>query len=210
MTGVFASSATSCPLPAIKCRAWLYTTIEPSAGHDPASIYLDKVALDGVLPADQSYQAIVDRDGDGLLELEVRFEQDKIWPNLQTGENSLTVAGELGALGFLGTDTVVVGGLKARGEFSPNVFRQSSGHPEVSLKLRGCYGGAAIDTSSIRLNGVVPIRRVVSSTNQQTVVEFDHDKARAVLPVGERVEVVVTGLAFGQPFRAVDHIKVKP
>ncbi|MET0557020.1 MAG: CARDB domain-containing protein [Vicinamibacteria bacterium] len=209
-TAVLANAVALCPIPPIKCGAWLYATIEPPAGHDPASIELDKVALDGVLPADQTYQAIVDRDGDGLPELEVRFEQDKVWPDLRTGPNSLTVAGELGDFEFQGTDTVVLSGLKARGEFTPNIFRQTSGHPQVSLKLRGCYVGAAIDTSSIRLNGVLPIRRVVSSTNQQTVVEFDHAAARALLPVGDRVEVVVTGLSSGQPFRSVDHIKVRP
>jgi hypothetical protein len=80
----------------------------------------------------------------------------------------------------------------------------------VELVLRGCYRHDAIDIDSIRLNGVVPVRRLIGSSLQRTIVEFDRDESIAVLPIGIRVEVVVTGRSNGQPFRAVDYIKVQP
>jgi hypothetical protein len=200
----------ACPLPPITCRQWLYATIEPSAGHDPAAIEVDKVVLDGFLPADPSYHAIVDRDGDGLPEMEVRFEQDKIWLQLQTGSNPLELGGEIDGLDFVGAGTVELAGLKARANFTPAIYSTFSRHPRVELTLRGCYVDQAIDIASIRLNGVVPIRQVISSSSVRTVIEFDRDATIAVLPRGNRVEVVVTGLAWGQPFRAVDYIKVQP
>lgn len=209
-TALAADATTACPLPPITCRRWLRATLEPPAGHDPASIDVASLVLDGSLKADPAYHVIVDRDGDLLPELEVRFEGDKVWPKLETGSNSRTVTGMIGGLEFVGSASVEMAGLKARADFTPAIFSTATRHPRVELRLRGCYRHTAIDVDSIRLNGVVPVRKLISSTNARTIVEFDRDAALAVLPIGSRVEIVVTGLSHGQPFRAVDYIRVKP
>jgi hypothetical protein len=209
-TAVFDNVKKFCALPPITCRPWLYATLEPPTGHDPASIDVPALLLDGFLKPDPTYQAIVDRDGDLLPELEVRFEGDKVWPLLEPGSNALAVTGRMGDLDLVGSAFVDVGGLKARADFTPAIYTTGSRHPRVELVLRGCYVDTAIDVASIRLNGVVPVRQLISSTPARTIVEFDRDASIAVLPFGNRVEIVVTGLANGQPFRAIDYIKVRP
>jgi hypothetical protein len=209
-TAVFSDVQKVCVLPQRICRPWLYATLEPPAGIDPASIDVDSLLLERLLKADPGHHVVVDRDGDLLPELEVRFEQDEVWPWLETGSNALGVTGTIGSDDFLGASSVELGGLKARADFTPAVFSTTSRHPRVELVLRGCYRHDAIDIDSIRLNGVVPVRRLISSSLQRTIVEFDRDESIAVLPIGIRVEVVVTGRSNGQPFRAVDYIKVQP
>ena len=210
VTAVFDDVTKFCALPSITCRPWLYATLEPPAGIDPASIDVDSLRLDRLLKADPNHHLIVDRDGDLLPELEVRFEQDKVWPWLETGENALGVSGTIGTDDFVGAASVELAGIKARADFTPAIYSTTSRHPRVELVLRGCYRHEAIDIDSIRLNGVVPVRRLISSSLQRTIVEFDRDQSIAVLPLGNRVEIVVTGLSNGQPFRAVDYIKVQP
>jgi subtilase family serine protease len=209
-TALAVDVTTACPLPPITCRRWLHATLEPPAGLDPATIDVKSLVLDGRLKADPDYHVIVDRDGDLVPELEVRFEGDKVWPKLQTGSNALGVTGSIGALEFVGAASVELAGLKARADFTPAIYSMTSRHPRVELRLRGCYRHTAVDIDSIRLNGVVPVRQLISSTNTRTIVEFDRDATIAVLPLGDRVEIVVTGLSNRQPFRAVDYIKVQP
>jgi hypothetical protein len=57
----------NCPLPLMACTEWLYATIEPPPGQDPAAIDPASVVLAGVVPADPAYEALVDRDGDGRI-----------------------------------------------------------------------------------------------------------------------------------------------
>jgi len=71
----------------------------------------------------------------------------------------------------------------------------------------GVYASNA-SASSIRLNGVVPVKRVVEKKGQVLVVKFDRAAVLAVLPLGSSVEVRVTGTLQGLPFAAVDHIRV--
>lgn len=204
------SAVDVCPLPPIQCRRWFYVTLEPPIGHDPMAIDVGSLRLGGALGPDATYRAVVDRDGDGLLELEVRFEQAGVWPLVGRGRNLVRVTGTIGPLEIVGTTTTLVDRPQARADFTPAELSANSRHPRVELALRGCFAHTAIDVPSIRLNGAVPVRQLISSTPERTIVEFDLAAVRALLPVGNRVEVVVSGLANGQPFYAVDYIKVLP
>jgi subtilase family serine protease/Tol biopolymer transport system component/flagellar hook assembly protein FlgD len=200
----------NCPIPPIACVEWLYATIEPPEGYDPTAIDPASVRLAGVVAADPSYQALVDRDGDGWMEREVRFAQSEVRPLLAPGNVSLTVGGALGTQTFAGASVLRVADPKARLQASPTVLSQSQPGSQLLtwLSLRGCFAGAGIDVSSIRLNGVVPVAEVLGIEGGVLKLAFDQSAVVAVLPSGDRVELVLTGTAQGQSFRAVDLVRV--
>jgi hypothetical protein len=55
---------------------------------------------------------------------------------------------------------------------------------------------------------VVPVKRVVVNKGRDLVVKFDRSAVIGVLPLGDEVEVRVTGTLQGLPFVGVDHIRV--
>jgi hypothetical protein len=199
----------TCPLPATSCPQWLYATIEPAASHDPGSIDPASVRLAGTVAADPTYQALVDRDGDGRLEREVRFALGDVRPLLTPGTVVLGVTGALGAQAFGGGADVIVAEPKARLEIAPTVWSRSQ--PGLDLRawitLRECYGGAAIAVDSLRVNGQVPVKSVLGISGNLLMVTFDRAAVLAVLPLGDQ-DVVVTGTALGQPFRAIERLRV--
>ena len=200
----------SCALPGIACAEWLYATIEPPAGHDPAAIDPSTVWLGTTVPADPAYRALVDRDGDGRMEREVRFARSGATPLLGPGRVGLAVRGSLGAHAFVGSGMLVVAEPKARSDVSPTVLSRSEPGPDprVWLTLRGCFGGEGIDVDSIRLNGTVPVGAVLGIEDGVLQLSFSRPAVMAVLPLGDRVELVVTGRAQEQQFRATDLVRV--
>jgi hypothetical protein len=200
----------TCPVPLLACPEWLYATIEPPTGHDPASIDPASVVLGGTVPADPAYQALVDRDGDGHLEREVRFGRTDLHPLLVPGDVTLGVTGAVGAQSFVGGGAVRVAEPRARLDAWPSVLSRSRPGPHllVWLTLRGCLGGEAIDIRSVRLNGVVPVSGVLGIEGGVLKLVFKRPLVMAVLPLGDRVELVLTGVSQGQTFRAVDLVRV--
>ena len=62
--------------------------------------------------------------------------------------------------------------------------------------------------ASLRLNGVVPVERVVHASGRELSVKFDRAAAIAHPAAGDSVEVRVTGTIRGVPFVGMDHIRV--
>ena len=65
-----------------------------------------------------------------------------------------------------------------------------------------------VEVSSVRLNGTVLARRVVSALGRILHLKFDRSDVLGVLPTGHSVEVRVTGTLRGIPFEGVDHVRV--
>ena len=87
--------------------------------------------------------------------------------------------------------------------------RRSNGQDvQVRLTFAGCTDARRVSVDSIRLNGTVPVDRVVNAKPDQLTVKFDRAAVIGVLLPGASVEVRVTGMLDGQPFVAVDHVKV--
>ena len=197
-------------MPLVACPQWLYATIEPGAGHDPALIDPASVRLSGVVAADPTYEALVDRDDDGFIEREVRFALPDVRPLLAPGAVPLGVGGALGAQAFVGSAEVQISSPKARLEAWPTVYSRSAPGPDLRawITLRGCFGGAAIDGASIRLNGRVPVHSVLGVEGDALMLTFDRAAVLSVLPLGVQ-DIAVTGTALGLPFRAVDRVRIE-
>jgi subtilase family serine protease/Tol biopolymer transport system component/flagellar hook assembly protein FlgD/fibronectin type 3 domain-containing protein len=192
------------------CPDWLLATLELPVGHDPATIEVASLRLFGSLSADPGYGEIVDVDHDGLAELRVRFRFEAVAPHLSIGPNSGTIVGRAGGSELQGTGTIQVLSLSADLRVTPRTLEQRSKGEDVLARLTFAEGVAAskVLLSSVRLNGVVPVERVVNERGQELLLKFDRAAVIGVLPLGESVEVRVTGTLEGVPFAGVDHIRV--
>ena len=192
------------------CPTWLYATLELPPGHDPSSIDLLSLRLLGSVRADPSYDALVDVDGDGLPERRVRFRVEDAAPLLAAGDNEVTIVGEAGGSEVRGSAPVVVVPLAVDLRISPSTLNRRSHGDDVLGVLDFPRGVPAAEASvtSIRLNGAVPVERVVEVHDEEMKVKFDRAAVIGVLPTGESVEVRVTGTLHGLPFVGVDHVKV--
>jgi hypothetical protein len=191
------------------CPSWIYATAELPPGHDPVSIDRGTVRLAGAITPDPGYSRIVDVDGDGLRERELRFRFDQIAPRLHTGTNTLGLSGRAGGLPFQGTAALTVLDLDVELWFTPRTLsRRSSGQPvQARITFRSGVRAGDVKTSSIRLNDAVPIARVVAVQDSRLTVKFDREAVAPVLPTGS-VPVWVTGSVKGLPFVARDMIRV--
>ncbi|HSQ60276.1 MAG TPA: hypothetical protein VLT84_07565 [Acidobacteriota bacterium] len=73
---------------------WVTATIEP-AGFLPQQIDLSSLRLQGAVTADNKGTGIGDDDGDGRMELHVRFPREALHRWLAPGENEITLDGTL-------------------------------------------------------------------------------------------------------------------
>jgi subtilase family serine protease len=192
------------------CPDWLLATLELPAGHDPATIDVASLRLLGSVRADSGYSRIVDLDRDGLPERQVRFRFGDVAPGLSVGTNSATIVGKAGGSDVQGTGTIEVLPLAAGLRVTPRTLQRRSCGEDVQAQITFAEGVSAsnVSPSSIRLNGVVPVERVVQKRGQVLVVKFDRAAVIRVLPRGSSVEVRVTGTLQGLPFVGVDHIRV--
>jgi hypothetical protein len=192
------------------CPDWLLATLELPAGHDPSTIDVASLRLFGSVPADTGYRKIVDVDHDGLAELRVRFRFDAVAPHLSVGLDAATIVGRAGGSEVRGTGTIEVLPLSGDLRVTPRTLERRSCGEDVQARITFADGVAAskVSISSVRLNGVVRVERVVSSKGQELVVKFDRAAVIGVLPLGSSVEVRVTGTLQGVPFAGVDHIRV--
>ncbi|MBI4848508.1 MAG: hypothetical protein HY808_08050 [Nitrospirae bacterium] len=101
-------------------------------------------------------------------------------------------------------------------EFEPETLNKKS-HGKwvvVEIELPHGYSVADINISSIRLNGVVPAESWPYSIEyehgraEELKVKFKRSEVINILPVGERVRVVVTGTVGTTTFEGVDKIRV--
>jgi hypothetical protein len=192
------------------CPAWIYAAAELPSGADPSAIDRATVRLAGAVPADRGYDRIVDTDGDGIRERELRFRFDPLAPMLHPGTNVLSLGGAAGPAAFQGTGGLTVLELAVELWLTPRTLNRRSAGQSVQARLTFRPGVDArdVDTSTLRLNDVVPITRVVATQGSQLTVKFDRDAAAAALPVGAHVQVWVRGTVKGVPFVARDVIRV--
>ena len=192
------------------CPDWLLATLELPAGHDPATIDVLSLRLFGSVRADVGYREIVDVDHDGLAELRVRFRFDAVAPHLSVGVNPATIVGRAGGSEVQGTGTIEVLTLSNDLRVTPRTLERRSKGEDVQARITFAEGVSASEVSipSVRLNGVVPVDRVVLVHKRELVVKFDRAAVIGVLPLGDHVEVRVTGTLQGLPFVGVDHIRV--
>ena len=89
---------------------WITCYIELPEGYDVADIDVSTVVLNDLVPAESRPTGILDHDGDGVLELMVKFSRSGVQGILGTADQAeLTVTGELAdGTPFEGTDTIRV------------------------------------------------------------------------------------------------------
>lgn len=196
-----------------QCPLWIKATIELPQGYDPLSIDVAGLRINGAIGPDPGYWRIVDTDGDGIPELEAAFDFLELAGVLRVGTNTLTLTGTAGGVPFSGDGTLEVRPPAVTLKMAPRTLNQKSNGQQVQarLSLGGCGRSGDFDTASLRLNETVPIERVVSWPGKHDViVKFNRAAVIAVLPLGDRVEVRVSGRVRGLPFVAVDYIRVIP
>lgn len=192
------------------CPDWLYATLELPRGYDPATIDVASLLAFGSVRADKRYESIVDSDRDGIPELRVRFGFEDVAPHLRVGLQDVLVVGRAGASELRGVGRLEIAPLQAALRVTPRTIQKRSCGDDVLAQLTFEVGVSAMDVSvgSIRLNGVVPVERVVSRNGRELKVKFDRAAVNRVLPTGQSVEVRVTGTVQGLPFAGIDHVRV--
>ncbi len=193
-----------------QCPSWIYATIQLPIGYDPNAIERTTVRLGGSVAPDSGYRAIVDENHDGIPELKLRFPFPGIAPLLSIGPNTLSTTGHGSSFDFHGSAQLSVSALTVTMHFTPQTLNKKSHGQQVQAQIgfRPGLNASDVVVSSLRLNGAVPIDRVVSTHDETIIVKFDHDAAAQVLPTGSNVTVTVTGTIRGQPFTASDQIRV--
>ena len=193
-----------------ECPEWLYATLELPPGHDPATIDVLSLRLFGSVAADPGYRSTVDVDGDGIAELRVRIDFDRVAPHLSVGVQPAAIVGRAAGVEVRGTGPIEVLALGAQLRVTPRTLQRRSRGEDVqaTLTFAPCVSASAVDVATVRLNDVVPVERVVRAGSDELKVKFDREATIAVLPVGSWVEVRVTGTLRGVPFAGVDHIRV--
>jgi len=179
-------------------------------GETDARIDRSSVRLAGSVPADAGYRAIVDVDHDGRPEARFRFRFTSVAGLLRSGSNDLTVMARTPESEVRGTGRLEVGLLTADMMFTPQTLNRRSHGSDVEAQLTLCCDVKARDVlvSSLRLNGRIAPTRVVVASSHKLIVKFNRAAVIAILPVGEHVEVRVSGSAGRLSFEGKDVIRV--
>jgi hypothetical protein len=194
----------------VNCPVWILATLELPRGFDAADVDVLTVRLAGAIAADPTYRRLVDVDRDGLREAQVRFRFSSLRGLLATGPYDLTVTGRTPSVEVRGAARLEVARLSPDMKFTPLALSRGSRGGDVEAQLTFCGSAEVRDVSvaSLRLNGRVPVSRVVSSSGHKLIVKFDRAAVIAILPVGAQVEVKVTGTVGGLAFQGHDVIRV--
>jgi hypothetical protein len=189
----------------------LRATIELPAGYDPRAIDVRSVRLAGSVAARSAERRLTDVDRDGLLERRVSFRFADVAPLLAAGLNRLRVTGLVGGQPFEGEATLEVRPLELELKLTPETLDRSAQGADVRahLDLDGALRGADVEMASLRLQGAVPVKRVVQVGRGHVIVEFDRARVLALVPNGWRVTVTLTGRVGRVAFVALDTIRVK-
>jgi subtilase family serine protease/flagellar hook assembly protein FlgD/fibronectin type 3 domain-containing protein len=192
-----------------RCPRWIYAAIELPGGRHPSSIERATVRLAGAAPPDSGYGPIVDLDGDGVPERDLRFRFAQVAPRLDVGPNDLSLSGRAGAAPFQGTGRVTVSELNVDLRFTPRTLKKRGSQPvQAVVSFRDGVRARQVDEASIRLNGAVPIARVLTAQDTRLTVKFDRDVVAAALPAGDHVQIWLSGTIRKVPFVARDVIRV--
>jgi hypothetical protein len=197
------------PCPGV-CPEWLYATLELEPGRDPLSIEIASLRAFGGVPADGAFGQVGDADSDGVPDLRVRFPMRSVAAHLAAGANTVGIVGRAGGAELSGTSRIDVAPVAAEAWTTPRTIQRRSQGQDIQVRLTfpGCTDAGRVSVGSIRLNGTVPVDRVVNVKPHELKVKFDRAATIAVLMPGASVEIRITGLLDGQPFLAVDHVKV--
>jgi len=88
---------------------WIKAYIELPEGYDVSDIDISTVRLNDEVPAETHPTSIGDYDHDGIPDLMIKFKRiDAMKSIFRTGENTLTVSGEMIRFPFEGSDTIRV------------------------------------------------------------------------------------------------------
>jgi hypothetical protein len=199
------------PRPAPSCPTWFVATVELPAGYDVTTIDVASVRLAGTIAPYQAYHALSDDDHDGLMELRLLFDFERVARLLKPGHNTLRLSGRAGALDFAGNARVDVLPLTAGVWITPRTIdKDAAGDPvSVHLSFSECVDGRRIDPASLRFNGVALPVQLVAIEDHHVVVKIKRKALAALLRVGSHVEVHVSGTVAGFPFDGVDYVRVK-
>lgn len=86
---------------------WITAYIEFPADYDLENIIISTIGLESVVPAELHPAEIGDHDGDGILDLMVKFDRSRVQTLLEPGDEvDLTITGIWHAVRFKGTDTI--------------------------------------------------------------------------------------------------------
>ena len=193
-----------------QCPEWLYATLELERGRDPLSIDVASLRALGDAAADATFRQVGDADSDGIADVRVRFPLRLVAPHLSLGANTVGIVGRAGGVDLAGASRIDVVAIAAEAWMTPRTLQRRSNGQDIQVRLTfaGCTDARRVSVDSIRLNGTVPVDRVVNAKPDQLTVKFDRAAVIGVLLPGASVEVRVTGMLDGQPFVAVDHVKV--
>jgi len=126
----------------------------------------------------------------------------------------LRLSGRAAGTPFQGEANLVVSPLRVDLFMTPRTLsrKQSNALIDARLTFQNGVRGSMVDVTSIRLNGVLRVAKVVSVTDSKLTVRFDRAAVVALLPPGSHIDVpmTVTGTARGVPFSASDVIRVVP
>jgi len=108
--------------------------------------------------------------------------------------------------------------IKATVDFDPDTLNKKSNGKWITcyIELPSGYNVANINVSTLKLNGIVPAEPSPTAIGDydndeipDLMVKLDRVSVAAILPVGDNVEVKITGsLNDGINFEGIDHIKV--
>ncbi len=87
---------------------WITAYIELPSGFDLASVNVNTITLEGVVPAEPHPTEVGDHDGDGVPDLMVKFDREAVQALLEPSEATLTVTGNWHAVLFKGGGAVRV------------------------------------------------------------------------------------------------------
>jgi subtilase family serine protease len=88
---------------------WVTVMIELPAGHKPEEIDVASIRLEGTIPAESRPYELGDSDKDGIPDLMVKFDRNKVINLLPNGERvSVHVTGKAGSVTFEGVDVIRV------------------------------------------------------------------------------------------------------
>ena len=140
----------------------------------------------------------------------VRFLFEQVAPLLRAGVNQATIVGRAGSDELRGSGEITVTAIAAELKITPRTIERRSSGEDVLARVLFPQGVSARDASvsSIGLNDVVAVERVVSIHGRELQLKFDRAAVIGILPIGQAVEVRVTGTLRGLPFVAVDHVRV--
>ena len=193
------------------CPSQLRATVELPAGFSPGSIDYRQVRFAGSIVPRSAETTLTDVDHDGIPERRLVFRFKDVAPLLVGGANTLRVTGSVAGSAFEGEAVLLVRPLTLELRITPEtlVRHSSGGEVRARLELSHDLRPNQVDLSSLRLMGVIKLKRVVEVSCGRVVVDFDRAQVLAMVPNGSAVPITLTGRVLRFSFQATDKIKVK-